>query len=142
MPINADPNETAPLSLKIDAKLPDETRPTFQVRFLTDSELRKLRRLLKAASEEKDEDKSVAMVEEALRVGIVDGKNLVFRGKPLDFADLKKFGDYFSSREVWELAYGQIEAITVGEQDRFSLGSQVASEPVQSAQDATAIDAK
>jgi len=141
MPVCADPNDTAPLSLKSDANIAAESRPTFQVKFLTDSELRQLRRLLKAASEEKDEDKAVAKVEEALRVGIVGAANLAFRGKPLDFDAIKNFGDYFTSREMWELAYGQIEAVTVGEQDRFLSGSAQGSDQADSAQDAKPDDA-
>jgi len=141
MPVCADPSDTIPLSLKADENKPEDVRPVFIVRFLTDAELRQLRRLLKQATEEKDEDKAVDLVEQALRIGIVDAKNLAFRGKSLPFTELDKYHKFFSSREVWELAYGQIEAITVGEQDRFTSGSQLASARAKSAQDAKPDDA-
>jgi len=88
-----------------------------------------------------EKDADVAKVEEVLRVGIVGAANLAFRGKPLDFDAIKNFGDYFTSREMWELAYGQIEAVTVGEQDRFLLGSAQGSDQADSAQDAKPDDA-
>lgn len=138
MPVCADPNDTAPLFLKSDKKLPPETRPTFRVRFLTDSEVGKIRRLLDQASKEKEEPQAKALVEEALRVGIVDVENLKFRGDLVRFSDIKKFNDLLSPREMWELAYGQIVAVSIAEDERFFSASQPDSAPERSAPDAEA----
>jgi len=124
MPINADPNETEPFYLKHDLGKPIESRPTFFVRFLNDIEHRRLRKLLDEAAAEKDADKATDMIEEAIRIGVVGCKNVVYRGQQIEFKQIKRFGEFLSSRELAQLAWGQLKTILIGEEDRFFSESQ------------------
>jgi hypothetical protein len=135
MPICADSSETVDFVLATDKA--KENPPTFQVRFLTDAETRKLRKLLEQAGNETDEDKSAQLVDAAIAVGVAGVRNLSFRGQPLkDLDAIAAAGGYsaiLSSKEVWELAYGQLSAIGLAESDRFKSASAQGSAPAPSA---------
>jgi hypothetical protein len=140
--ICADPNETTPLYLKSSESAPEADRPTLLVKFMTDSEIRTVRRLMREAKAEADDDKAQPTIERALRVGIVGARNLKFRGKPLAFEDITSFSEFFSENELIELVWGQLRAVTMGEQQRFLSDSDANSALASIALSAPAGDAK
>jgi hypothetical protein len=97
----ADPNATFNFWLTADEHKPEETRPMFVCRFMSKREhmkLRAIRNELEACLE--DDDKSAALMEQYLSIGVVGWKNIPERFG--EFAPAKII-DLLTDAELYEV---------------------------------------
>jgi hypothetical protein len=141
MPIGADPDETIPVCLTVDRDKPEESRPTFFIRFVTDRESRKMSRLFVDAatiadpeSPAYDPEKAATMINEAVLISLAGWRNVIHRGKAVPFGT--ELADFLSGAEVWELADLAIRTPKLTEQDKKKSVLQSASPTANSAKDA------
>jgi hypothetical protein len=127
MPISADPSRRADFSLKIDADKPQESRPTFECRFLTSRQRAEQRRLCKAAATEKDDVEANKLLNQAIGIGVVGWRNF---DNPFS---IEAIGDALTDLERWELAWDYPSAVELAEFDLKKSPSQPGSVPGPSA---------
>lgn len=119
MPISSDPARTAPYWLACDAETPEANRPTFDCRFLTRREMRRVDELTKQAYAAKDDAQCYGLLIDALRVGVAGWRNMFDPdGQPVPF-DLSAIDGILTDQELWELVYGYPRAVSRTEHDRF-----------------------
>jgi hypothetical protein len=106
MPIALD-GDTVEVYLSGDEAKPVETRPAFVCRYLTCRQVLAYEKALKAAHEEKDQEKINDLLNKALGIIIVSQKNMT--------GDLD---DLLSVQEKWELAYRAPDAVQLSELDK------------------------
>ena len=141
MPLALDPNETIPFSFDSDAHQPPESRPTFELKFLTVRERMKIGKLINRAAEEKEDDAANAAVNEILAIGVVGWRNITGRdGAAVPF-DLAAVDDLLTVTEKWRLALATISKTRLAESEKNSLGLPAASAPASHASDALPADA-
>jgi hypothetical protein len=139
MPLSADPADLIPFSLPTDESKPEPDRPTFMLRFLTEKEHRKVRRLVEQAGNEPDDDKAAATLAEAIRVGLTELRNVKFRG------DVVAVGvdpqEYLTTRELWSLVYAVLNKPQITEDERGKSASSAASDKASTAPSAAGASA-
>jgi hypothetical protein len=125
VPLCADPDETIPFSLKTDEAKPADARPVFHLRFLTEREARKVRRLIKQANAETDDDQADALLSEAIAVGLDGLTDVKLRGKDVKHGDPPS--SYLTTAELWELVYAVLNKPALTEDERGKSASSPAS---------------
>lgn len=114
MPINGNPNKTAKYWLPSDADDPIETRPVFLVRFMTLEEHQRHRELMDAAVNEPDNEKAYLLMMQAIELGVVGWRNMLFppippghpeTGKPMSWSRENFLIAVPTDNEKWTLAW-------------------------------------
>lgn len=116
MPLALDPNQTVDFWFDSDADKPADARPTLHLRFLTCRQLRKLQALRKQASEEQDNDRCDALVNEALGLILAGWRNL-----PVPFA-AAAVDDVLTLAEKWAVLNDGPSRVMVSESDLKNSG--------------------
>lgn len=136
MPICADPAGTFPYVLESDRKAADP--PTFQIRFLTDREIRKAYALIKDAANSLDDAKAEdEKLVELFNLGVGGWSGMKFRGAEVPYAP-NTYPEFLSRIEKWELARACCYEQAVKEKELGESDSRQQSGPVPSAAPAAA----
>jgi hypothetical protein len=133
MPIVLD-GGTVEVALAYDANTPEDNRPAFVARYITALESVQYRKAVFAVNEERDEEKQLAMLKDALKIILTGVKNM--GEMTLDDA-LNKL----SEDEVWELSGAARASVHLSEKDKKKSRSASLSTGGNSAPDAKATSA-
>ena len=115
--IALDTGQAADVWLESDAEKPLETRPTFVTRYLTARQWIKVSQLLNKAQATEDNEEGVATLIAALKLALVDWRNV-----PGEF-DVDQLPDLLTFYELWDLVYAMLRAQQPGTDDRKNSGS-------------------
>jgi hypothetical protein len=141
MPIATSPHQTTDFVLEIDRALPEAERPTFELRFVTGAESRRIRKLATEAANLKQEEQATAKFLEAMGLFVVGWRNLKHprTGEPISF-DLAKLEEVLSNSELAELFWRGQSHLALTEDDLKKSVSPSASASASTASDAQSRD--
>lgn len=125
MPLALDPQETFDLVLESDQAKPEAEQPTFTFRYLSNREWKQVAKTTDKLSELRKEglDNMLTSIEEGLKVGLVDWKNIKDRdGNSIPY-DPARLDDIIIQAEMFELLFAVRDKTCLGYLDKKKLES-------------------